>query len=293
MGKCYNCQKELTLREEETHCDNCKILVRYWCNNCKQPFDIIDKESNEKLKECGICGFFTCPNCGVCWVNCEKNEWAENIKTILPEISEEKLKIILKLIENIKIGKEQRVCDRNVPISYAKTKIKEAFGRMEGIKCKNPEDIALFKERIKKILEIKEGETFNINQIRQEGNYGQEERDVINFLICCGEMEEITIINPENKKRYSLFKKIKIDRCPYLDAKNLIIKKCEQCKKIFDREIEYCPNCKYKKTTKLHKMGEAKKLVTKTSNKDICQCERGKFLKKEEINGRKVRGTSQ
>ncbi len=54
IGGCWKCKTQLTLKDEEVQCDKCKTLIRWWCNSCKQPFDIVDKETNKKLIECKV-----------------------------------------------------------------------------------------------------------------------------------------------------------------------------------------------------------------------------------------------
>jgi len=201
MGSCWNCGKQITLKEEEVKCDECGEIINYQCHECHNWFSIYDEKKEEKLKECKICGFFVCPYCGTCGSDCEKNLWQIQIKKILsPEIRydtiknyQQKINNIISYIEEIKINKEQRSCPRVVPISYAKQRIKSAIVRMRGYRTKDEEDIKKFNERYEKIIDVNVGTILTINQSREKGSYGQEFRDAFNFAICRGKLEIVKI----------------------------------------------------------------------------------------------------
>jgi len=278
MGKCWKCGKEVTLKEEETRCDDCGEILRYWCHNCTEPFDIEDENSKEKIVECKVCGFFICPNCGVCGDNCQKKEWFKNIKEIMESNFEFNIKLnkICDLIEQIKIGKERRLCDNNVSISYAKNRIKSCICRTQGYRVKNIADKEKFSERLQKVLEIPIEKEMTVEEFRESGSYGQEWRDILNTSVCYGWIE---VIYKKNKQgdEYALYKRIDKNPCKFLDEKNLFTKFCNKCKKSFDISEEYCDKCVYVKNTNKHIEGEKYGLKLKISNKDICQLPRSEF----------------
>lgn len=285
MGTCYNCNSEITLKDEETRCDSCGKIVRYWCQNCKQPFDV-EKENKDKIKECLTCGFFVCPNCGECGEYCQKKEWIQTIKKIFsPEINylsvpnlEEKLKKIIQYIEEIKIGKVQTTCPLGVPKSYAKNRIKLCLARMEGYAAKNTQDIINFKERLKHIEDMPIDYKFTISQEKEEGSYGQELRDVCNFCICSGELKVEEIKDKEDNKGL-LWTRINNPPCPNLEKGDVTFKKCNKCNKKFSKELDYCPECIISKGPN---KGKSPILILKTTNKDVCQLNRGLFEKRGE-----------
>jgi len=290
MGKCWKCETELTLKEEETRCDSCGEIINYCCHNCKQWF-LIGNEKGKKLKECKVCGFFVCPNCGVCGISCKKNEWCGKIRRILePEVTHatvenftKKLKEIIAYIEQIKVGKERKLCPNNVPISYAKTRIKSCICKTQGYRVKNIGDKEKFSERLQKVMEIPDEKELTVEEFRESGSYGQEWRDILNTSICYG---WIKVIYKKNKQgdEYALFKKVPESEekiCQYLDAQDLFVKFCKKCKRIFSKEKEFCDKCIYIKDTTKHKKGERYLLQLKISNKDVCKLPRGEFTTKE------------
>ncbi len=274
MGSCYNCGTQVTLKEEDIKCDVCGETLRYWCNNCKEPFDVINEETKEKLKECSVCGFFYCPNCRICSDSCEKGNWISEIKKIFGEkqlvlYEEDTLIKLVKLIEEIKVGKERRTCEFGVPITYAKNRIKSLLVRMRGYRVKNLNDQQAFEKRYEDVMDKDIGATMTISQIREDGTYGQEYRDAFNLAICLGKLKATIRINKEGKE-YWIYERTQQDKCPHLNQENLIIDVCKKCGK------KSC-NCEYQKK---EKKGQAYGKKTKISTKDICQLPRGSFKKK-------------
>jgi len=295
MGTCWSCGKEVTLKEGETKCDNCKNTIRYKCHDCKQEFLV-----KEKLKLCRWCGFYICPNCGICGEKCKgKLHYKEVLKILNQKENEEekqqaekkvwnkfKARLIVDYFEEVKLGKERRFCPRKVSISYAKGRIKSCFVKLLGYRIKSEQDLQKFKERYEKIMDVDVGKTLTINKSREAGSYGQEFRDVFNLAICMGKLKK-KIVKKEIENEiieYEVYKRIEEQTCPMFDAKDLIIKVCPNPKcqiKKFPLSQEYCcdPRCNYKKNSKFHKKGEQRKLKLKISNKDICQLNRGEFIK--------------
>ncbi len=283
MGICWNCEKDVTLKEEEIRCDGCKEIVRYWCNSCKQPFDVEDKDNKKKLEECKWCGFFRCPHCRSCGPKCSKYEHLNEIKKVLDKllridllgkVDKQYMKII-SYFEDIKSGKEKTSCEFGVPKTYAKERIKSYFARIEGFRVKSPIDQKRFKERREEILVSPIGTVFTIKQKREAGTYGQEYRDVFNLLICLGKLEHEKKDILENGKKigqYDSWIRVQGDvRCPHLDTDNLVVRYCLNCKGSFPRSVEYCDKCFYKKDSKKHNKGEPYKLKDKLSNNPTCK----------------------
>lgn len=292
MSKCWNCGTELTLKDEEIKCDSCGKIVNFCCNSCHKWFSLYDEKKETKIKECSICGFFVCPYCGTCSPSCNKELWQIDITKILsPEITyskfpnlQEKINLLLELIEDIKVNHDQVVCpERKVSITYAKNKIKSCVVRTEGYRCKNLLDVQKFRERLEKIGNVDIGIQLTINQSREEGTYGQEYRDVFNTCVCLGKLKK-EIIKKDfdgTLKEIEVWRRVEIGQCPYLDLTDLIIKVCPnpKCKiNKFPLEAEYCHECIYQKGKN---KGQPYKLRLKISNKDICKLNRGLFKKED------------
>lgn len=282
MGTCYNCNVQVTLKDEETKCDNCGVILRYWCNTCKQAFDVEDEITNKKLNECKTCSFFYCPNCGVCSPDCEKREWAEKIKEILGNHfystlnGTEILQKIIQYIEEIKLRRDRKTCPKGVPITYAKNRIKSIFVRMKGFRVKSIQDQKAFELKLTELSNLNVGKQITISQIREEGSYGQEYRDVLNYCLCLG-LFKVTYKLNEQKKEYALFERTEGEGCKFLDIKNLITRQCKICNKIYSTNVTQC--------TCVRKQGKNKGINYSThikiSNKDTCQLYRSDFNKKE------------
>ena len=270
MGKCFNCGTEVTLKDEEVRCDNCGEVLRYWCNNCATPFDILNEDTKEKVKMCSVCGYFYCPACGVCGEHCDKSNWHSSLKEIFPNATEEQLKKCISFIENLKFGKEHKNCPFGVPISYAKGKIKFAAAKTQGYDLRNEQEKLLFEKRLQEIKNIPTEKEFTIGDVREDGVYGQEYRDVCNYCVCLGVLKVEHKINNKTNKEYSLFKKIEDVACKKLNLKDIVIE-------------NWCPQCKKQNCGGIYKKGKIKgqqhKLIKKLTNEDICQLERGAFKK--------------
>ena len=284
-GGCWNCGKQLTLKEEETHCDNCGELIRWCCNGCHKIFDIVDKKTKDKLPICKLCGYFICPYCGQCSSTCKKLVWIDDTLKILreeipigkyPKLPQKAREIVENLI-NQKISIDRKNCpERNVPVSYAKGKIKSLLGRFEGFRVKDKEDRDAFIKRFDEITEKEIGTILTVTSAREKGSYGQEYRDAFNLGVCLGKfkIEKRKISNSEEE--YDAFIRCENEPCEFLGRDDLIITYCPTCKKQFKKGTLYCDVCPPYKKGKYN--GQLRKLKTKLNNKDTCQCYRGNFI---------------
>lgn len=280
MGTCHNCNTQVTLKDGESKCDNCKEVLRYCCHQCNNWFFIRDQNQN-KLKECKVCGFFYCPLCGICGPDCAKSIWRERLNTINPKLQATQISDVIKLLEEIKYGKENVNCLNLVPITYAKTKIKSLFARMDGFKTKSEKDTEAFKRRVMDILDKPLGWKMNVNELRENGSYGQEYRDALNIGICTGEIKA-NIIRKEDGRKYIEYERIQEPPCNYLvKIGDLIINHCSKCQSVFEKEELFCNRCVYKKGKN---KGQPLKLKKRLSNIDSCKFPRNDFKKiKDEV----------
>lgn len=298
MGECWYCGRQVLLKDEEVRCDNCQKVVRYWCWSCKTPFDV-QKENKDKTKECGVCGFFICPSCGECGENCDKKEWYKKIREILaPEVNHsntpnfsEKLEKIGRVIEDIKITKEQKKCEFGVPMSYANHRVKILLARAkEKYAMKNELDYQRFKKELEKIEQMPHLQERTVNQLREEGTYGQETRDALNAAVCMGLMEVFEVDDEKTKRKFSVWRRrCDKEQCPHLNTNNLVVTYCRKCKKSdFDKTQEYCTRCYYQKDIRkngelIHNKGDPFPLYKKLSDVSTCNLKRMYFKKRDKI----------
>lgn len=281
MGICWNCENDVFLKDEEVRCDKCKEVVRYWCNSCTQPFDVQNKNS-KKVAECKWCYYFKCPNCNACGENCQSNEHIifieKQLRMVVPVDKFYEIKKISKKIldyfEDVKNGKEKTTCEFGVPKTYAKERIKGVLARMKGFRVRDFQDQKAFETKQEEVLDEEEEHEFTIGNTRTDGSYGQEYRDVFNLCVCMGTLKH------EKKKfknekgieiGYDSWTRIEETQCPYLDTKELIVKICPRCKKVFNRVVKYCDICSYKKGGKKHPKDTFVELHEKLSNVPTCK----------------------
>jgi len=293
MGTCWNCNTQLSLGKDRTNCDMCGSIIYYKCNSCKEEFEVLDKKTKKKLKECKLCGYFICPSCGVCSWSCPKYEWEKEILKILrPEITQgsipnllEKVRNIVNYFEEEKGGKEQRVCpERKVLISYAKNRIKSLLAKAEGFRVKDEEDKDAFIQRLDEVTEKEIGVELKISEVREDGSYGQEYRDAFNLLVCLG---KLNIIKKSFEKdgeiiEYDSYIRCEKGKCNLLAKDNLILNECKNPNHIGNRrfplKLTHCPSCPIHSSGK--NKGQQWELKKRLNDKDVCQLYRGSFIKK-------------
>jgi len=280
MGTCWSCNKQVSLSKEQTKCDSCGEVLFYACNSCKKEFNI--EKDSQKLQECKLCGYFFCPNCGVCSYNCKRFIWQDAIMKILaPEISftkfpfmKSRINQIIEYIVNEKTSNKRKECINNIPITYAKGRIKSLMVKLDGFRVKNIRDRDAFVKRVDELTEKPLGFKTTISSIREEGSYGQEYRDAINLMVCLGKMQITWIPATEDKPEYALYERVDTEPCKYLSKEDLVINECIKCNTKYPLNILECPNC-------INKKGKNKGSHTKTkkrlNNCDTCQMYRGDF----------------
>lgn len=294
MGTCWNCNTQLNLGEKRVHCDNCGSIIFYKCNNCEEEFEVLDKKTKKKLKECNLCGYFLCPSCGVCSWSCIKYRWEREILKILrPEVTQGNCPIILNKVRNIvlyfekeKGGSERRVCpERGVLISYAKNRIKSLLAKVEGFRVKDEKDKDAFLNRMKETTNKEIGTELKISEVREDGSYGQEYRDVFNLLVCLGKLQIVKKFFEKDGETIAYDSYIRCEKeiCKLLSKDDLIVNECKctehKGNKRFPLNTEFCPTCS--PYSKGKEKGQLRKLKKRLNDKDTCQLYRGFFNKKE------------
>ncbi len=286
MGTCWNCNTELSLEKDQTNCDSCGEIIFYRCNSCKEGFTVEDKKSKKKLQECKLCGFFKCPHCDICYWDCKKFKWEiEILKILRPEVTQgncpnvlTKVKEIVNYFESEKISVDRKSCpERNVPITYAKTKIKNLLAKFEGFRVKDEEDREAFLKRMDEITDRFVGSELTVSSEREKGSYGQEYRDAFNLSVCLGRFEIVRKKKQDSEEEYDVFVRCEKEPCKFLAQEDLVINECKNCKKRFLKGIKYCDVCQpYKKGKEV---GKLRKLKERLNNNDTCQMYRGYFKK--------------
>lgn len=275
MGKCFNCNNEVNLQDDQINCPFCNNILRYNCIKCHQEFLIIN-EKNKKLKECRFCGYFICPHCSSCNLTCSRMNFGIELQNILQDIlikpfSEEHYLKILNSIDKYFLysTKDKTFCLFNVPKSYAKERIKNILLRQNGLKNKNNNETIIFLNRFNDIKNKPIGTILTISSLREQGHYGQEYRDVCNYCICEGilKVNEISKDDDKNEIKYvyeringqnciNFNKNIFLKKCPNKSCKyttknidEISCKKCNKLLVIFDSKNSICilPNNQFKK----------------------------------------------
>ena len=276
MGTCYNCKSEITLQDGQTKCDKCGNVIYYVCHNCKKGFETSNEEGI-KRQECSICGYFYCPYCNSCGSNCQKKDWIINLKKIWNEIwTSERLSKTIEYFEKIKTSNERKECIKHIPITYAKGRIKSLLAKIEGFRIKNEYDKNAFIRRIDEVTNLPIGTKLTVSKSRQDGTYGQEYRDAFNLLVCLGKLKLSWEKKIDSEDKYALYERVEENRCPMLNATDLIINECPKCNKIYKKEVKFC-SCQYKKDTKKHKKDDFYETKKRLNNIDTCQMYRGDF----------------
>ena len=271
MGKCFNCGKEINLKEGELNCPSCG-LPPYNCWNCG--FYI-----SGETKECAVCKYFVCPSCDECGPECR-------IGHLINETKDMPIRKKIEYIYNSVQAPDRMNCPKEVPISYGHGKLKGMTLKLKGIGTKNKEDVAAFEKRFEYILDFPIEKTWTISQEKEDGHYGIELREVSNLAICMGKAKKENVIERNSEgiitKQYEKFKRIEDGMCKYANWENLISMYCYKCKKTYSTETDYCPiGCTYSKGKD---KGQPVKLKVRKSKVHFCQLNRKGFHKTGEIN---------
>lgn len=307
MGRCWKCDTELRLAEDEWLCDNCGKIVGYRCWKCKKDFEVRDGNSHKKLPECNFCGDFFCPHCGSCKEDCPKITHERTIFNILGgqvkclngnldmhlvvDNYETRIKRVVDyMINKFKEPKLQKICPYGVYQSYARGtkdmqgRIKQLLAKISGHGVKGKLDMDGFNEKLNRILNLIEGQETTVEKIRDNGRYGQEERDALNLGICLRQMSARPYKN-KNGETGIIYKKIKYEgiSCHYLRNDNLITKKCPNCNldynnpklvELYNPNTSVCPKCVY---VKGKNKGKNYTLKIRQTNTFICNCPYKKY----------------
>ena len=288
MGTCWNnnCGKQVTLKPDEVKCDNCGMVLAYICHTCKNKFEIVDNGKKREL--CAVCGYFICPQCSACGgKECQKNEWREGIIKIYPGSTINQVNEAVDFMEKQRITTDRKWCpERQVPISYAKSKNKSLLAKQQGfmsVKRKKFLDIQLFKKRESELISQPLGKVCTISEFRNPGTYGQEYKDAFNLLVCLGKYRIIWQKKDDDAEAFASYERVNEEPCTnLLNDQTIVINECTNPKcsngnpKRFTLDVEYCDQCIHRKGKNKGKFFKTKARLT---NVDLCQAYRGDFKK--------------
>jgi len=128
----------------------------------------------------------------------------------------------VKLAGEIK-SKDQKVCPRKVPLTYAKNKI----GKVHKLVNSETDDGIIFIKRFDEIENMPIGNKFTVEKFREVGFHGQEFREVLNYAICKGLLRKQIIYDDNGKPEFHLFERVNGERCDKWND-------CDDCK-IYER----------------------------------------------------------
>lgn len=276
MGICIGCDNDIFVKNNDFHCENCGKQTQYKCWNCKEtitPEIIIPIYKEEK--ECSWCGFFICKNCNYCGKKKKQNDFVVCERTELSKLITERFKVnsiktkiseAVQILGNIKQGKHNRYCVRNLPYTYAKTKNKEYLCLMRGWKTKNDLDKQLFNQRYDEITQESIGKEWSVSSKREDGSHGQEVREACNLAVCLGTVERV-----KDENGFWKYKRVTKNICQYWNEENIMFKVCTRkgCgNKYLDDTKQTDCICIY---IKGNKKGQHPKLKLKISNVSTCK----------------------
>jgi hypothetical protein len=249
MGQCSNCNKSIKIIDNEKVCPSCG-KIPYKCWNCHK--EIVMNN------ECPLCHFFYCENCGLCGRDCRINIIIDAFSLqCFPQPTSTMISTFRKTVQDILLletGKRRLICpERNVPITYAHTRNRDLLKRLNGTSTRSKEDEEAFKDRFAKMKSFPIGTSWRINEVREDGFNGQEDRDVSNLMVCMG-FASLKFI-PENKEKnipaHFVYFREDIQQCPFFQPNNVIItQKCKKCNKGLPEGSTHCDFCTYTKGTK-------------------------------------------
>lgn len=283
MGMCIECKKEITLKAGEKVCPKCGQYP-YRCWDCNQ------KINDEGAIECPSCHYFFCPDCGVCGKECSLSFITNGLYKKYPEVSKRAIADIISTILENKNNPPMKLCPKGVPISYAKSRLRNLALKIKGFNIKkNGSDHKKFIEVYEKIDAFPIDKVWTITSEREDGHYGQELRDASFMAVCLGIAKvEYEQIKDKQDKVISLcqkFTRVTADICEIdgkviVDMENLTNKKCHKCGGRYPTTTTECPTCIYKKG---ENKGQHFPLEEVISTVNFCQLARNKFIPKKEL----------
>ncbi len=202
MGTCFNCKKEISLKDGEVNCPSCGEPP-YKCWNCQA-------DITGETKECDVCNFFICPSCSVCGKDCILHDLIVSTRDMGHR---ERVEYIYKSIKS----PDRRTCHNGVPISYGHGKLRNMALRLEGFIKKNEADTFAFGERFKKIDGYLLGKKWTITSEKEDGQYGIEWREISNLAVCMGKAKKEKKIQKNSDgriiKEYEEYERIETEPC--------------------------------------------------------------------------------
>jgi len=263
MGICHHCGTSITfIKGGGKRCDKCGDDP-YKCHSCGTEINCEDNN------ECPMCGYYFCDDCGRCGPDCDHWEIVDDLQgELCDQCTRNHINKVVKHVADYMKGNIRRHCPRGVGISYAKGRIKNLIWHTMGY-GRRDKDMSSFNERLATLVRIEKGKEWGIDEVRNEGEYGQEMRDASNLMICQGDCSRK--FSPE--EIYIRDEKL---LCEHFYRGKIAKKVCPDCETEYSVDIESCQSCIYQRGPR---KGLPKKLRLVRLNVDMCQLHRNKFIK--------------
>jgi len=229
-----------SLGTTEHTCPNCNTEISFSCHTCNKEFEV------KETKQCSFCGFYFCPKCDACGKKCTgKTKFNEIMKT--QELNTEKPPKPIHGFKNQKefelyqlIGqlaniKELKICPRKI-FQSMRAPISKLYLHSEKLLFSEDNDaLQKRKEEFTDKYLTKEGETFTLKKIKENGREGKEERILMDLFVCQGKCE-VT-------KLGKIWTIKKTAPCNYFEIPGEKKRVCPKCNKQFDYDTDWCDHC--------------------------------------------------
>lgn len=281
MSECKNCNKEITLKDNETKCPSCGTEQTFNCWNCSMTI------TPGKNKECPVCFWFICEQCDSCIDECKfELQWIKINEYIEPKDNIRARSHLRDIVaELIHKKKPMRICERGVPWTYAKNIVPKLIRKIDGIQTKKIGDQQRFEERLANIKSMDDLKEFTVESEREIGFNGNEQRETI-YLAACTGLAKLKWEENKNKGKVIGTRDAQAKVCPFFQGFGDIHRRqCPKCKHLYLSTIFECEVCVYQKNTEKNKKGDRIQTRAIKSSVDICSFENEKFVNTEIYNG--------
>jgi len=281
--QCKKCKTYIKLNETDPFgttkhtCPYCNEEIHFKCNTCNKEFEV------KETKQCSFCGFYFCPKCYACSPKCMGRTKFNEIMKRHKLITENPPQPILgfnnqtefehyQLIGHLASIKELKICPRQIFQSMRRP-IAKLFCKAEKlVLSKDNEVLQKRKDDFKEKYLAQEGKTFNLEDVKENGREGKEERTLMDLFVCEGHCE---VTKPSRSWTIK-----PIGRCPYFEFPGEKKRVCPKCNKQFDYDTDWCDHCIIPKgKNKGSPQPLSSKPKKRISGIKVCSCPYDKFEK--------------
>lgn len=271
MVKCNNCGNEVAYKNRFwNYCPKCNTKITHICWKCNTEIDPTHCEAIENP----ISHYHLCPTCNAVG----KNDDIEQLKLMITDansflIDNDWMKVLnvndfVKLQQLVLTLKSERNTKYFCVKGIASGKPKNEFIKFwEGLNIipLNVQLIKLFDD-VDDFIESKPvGTTIYSEELKKSLITNSENLVLLDYFVCMGKLKKISL----KPAKYIIISHTP-EICSYLATHKLV--QCPKCQKVLTDDIQYCPDCIYKKNGKINKKGEHYKL-NRYKWKTVCSCE--------------------